>query len=60
MGIIMNITSEISRITGFLKEELKGTNISAIMPKAFLNNFIIINNNNNNNRYLAIYTIIAL
>lgn len=33
MGVIMNITSEITRITGFAKEELKGTNISAIMPK---------------------------
>ena len=42
MGVIMNITSEITRITGFTKEELKGTNISAIMPKVFFNSFIYV------------------
>ena len=44
MGVVKNITSEITRIIGFCKEELKGTNISAIMPKIFgdLHNFCII------------------
>ena len=33
MGEIISITNEISKITGFFREELKGTNIAAIMPK---------------------------